>query len=229
MPKRHLIENLHHGAAVLSADGKELGKLHAVVLDPRDNEVTHVVVNTGPHFPEPGFGSPRLISVDIGQVKDAGERKLVLKAGAAQFQKMPQYLDQEFFPAPAAEQKAGPGGTAQAFWNAGLAIASSLSTLFTGIAVPAEHFRRARFERHILNDAPVWREEPHTHIGDVERVLVDEATDEIEALVIRRGVLFGEDVVLPIAYVAEIQDGLIHVRISDDQLDKLSPFREGAR
>jgi len=225
MPKRHLIENLHHGAAVLSADGKELGNLHAIVLDPRDNEITHVVVNAGPHFPEPGFGSPRLVSVDIGQVEDAGERKVVLKAGAEQFKRMPDYLEQEFFQAPAARAQAEPGGPAQTFWNAGLAIATSLSTLFSGIAVPAEHFRRARFERHILNDAPVWREEPHTHIGDVERVLANEDTDEIEALVIRRGALFGEDVVLPIGYVTEIQDGLIRVRISDDELRKLSPFR----
>ncbi len=229
MPRRHRIENLHHGAAVVSAEGKELGKLHAVVLDPRDNEITHIVVNAGPHFPEPGFGSPRLISVDIGQVQDAGEQEVVLKTGAEQFQKMPDYLEQEFFPAPAAETPAEPGGPVQAFWNAGLAIASSLSTLFTGIAVPAEHFRRARFERHILNDAPVWRPEPHTHIGDVERVLANEDTDEIAALVIRRGVLFGEDVVLPIGYVTEIQDGLIHVRISDDELRTLEPFREEAR
>ena len=55
------------------------------------------------------------------------------------------------------------------------------------IAVPFETFRKAKFERHILNDAPVWRQEPHEKIGEVERVLVDEVDDEIEALVIRSG------------------------------------------
>jgi sporulation protein YlmC with PRC-barrel domain len=218
------LDNLHHGAHVESKEGKDLGRLHSVVVDPRDNEVTHIVVNAGPHFPEPGFGAPELINVPIDQMKDAGEDKVVLRTTRDEFRKFPQYVERDFTPA---RRPAGPEehtDPAHFLWNTGVALAASLARIATGIAIPAETVRKASFEREILNDAPVWRLDPHTHIGDVERVLVDEETDEIRELVIRRGVLFHEDVVLPIGYVTEILDGVVHVQISDAQLRALQAY-----
>jgi len=54
--------------------------------------------------------------------------------------------------------------------------------------------------------------------------LVSEETDEIVALVIRRGVLFHHDVILPIDHVYEVLDGFVHVRISDGELERLEAF-----
>lgn len=219
-----IIENLRHGAPVFTADGRQVGDLYAIVVDPRDNEVTHIVVNTGPHFPEPGFGAPELVEVPVDQMEGAEERGVFLKLDREAFRRLPGYADRDYVPAPApAEGETGGGGPARLLWNVGAAIARSLASI-GGIAVPQESFRRARFERHILNDAPVWRVQPHSHIGDVERVLVDEDTDEIRALVIRRGVLFPHEVILPIDYVTEIQDGVIHADISDSDLERLEPF-----
>ena len=217
------LDNLHHGAHVESKEGKDLGRLHSVVIDPRDNEVTHIVVNTGPHFPEPGFGAPELINVPIEQMDDAGEDKVVLRATRDEFRKLPQYVERDFTPARAAQQveRTDP---AHFLWNTGVALAASLSRILTGIALPVETVRKASFEREILNDAPVWRLEPHTHIGDVERVLVDEDTDEIKELVIRRGAVFHEDVVLPIGYVTEILDGVVHVQLTDAELRGLQGY-----
>ncbi len=221
-----LIDNFRHGAAVFTSDNRQVGELHAIVVDPRDNEVTHFVVNTGPHFPEPGFGAPGLVEVPIGQMEGAEERGVFLKLDRDAFRRLPEYAGRDHLPSPTAEGEAlepEPGGPARALWNVGLAIARSLSSI-GGIAVPQETFRKARFERHILNDAPVWRTDPHKHIGDIERVLIDEDSDEIRALVIKRGVLFPRDVVLPIAYVTEILDGVVHAAISDAQLEELQEF-----
>jgi sporulation protein YlmC with PRC-barrel domain len=224
-----VLENLRHGAHVESADGKDVGRLHSVVVDPRDNEVTHIIVNAGPHFPEPGFGAPELINVPIEQMEDAGEEKVVLRCSREEFRKLPSWVERDFTPAPsseagAAQEKAERTDQVHRLWNTGVALAASFASLLTGIAVPAEKVRKASFERQILNDAPVWRLEPHTHIGDVERVLVDEETDEIKELVIRRGAFFGEDVVLPMAYVTEIQDGVVHVQLTDEELRGLQTY-----
>jgi sporulation protein YlmC with PRC-barrel domain len=216
----HPIDNLRHGAAVYSSDRKKVGTLHAIVVDPESTEVTHLAVNAGPHFPEPGFGAPEIVNVDIKHVRDATEDSVELGISAREFDEQPLYEYAHFFEVPDEQPQTG----ISRLWNAGLAIASSLASLGTGIAVPAEHFRKARFERHILNDAPVWRIEPNTHIGDVERVIVNEDTDEIEALVIKRGILFHHDVVLPIRFVTEIRDGLVHAQIGDDELDSLEEF-----
>jgi sporulation protein YlmC with PRC-barrel domain len=218
------LDNLHHGAHVESKEGKEVGRLHSVVIDPRDNEVTHIVVNVGPHFPEPGFGAPELINVPIEQMENAGEDKVVLRATAAQFQQFPEYVEHDFTPAPPPAERAEHTGPAHFLWDTGAAIVASLAGITTGIAVPAETVRKARFEREILNDAPVWRSDPHTHIGDVERVLVDEDSDEIKELVIRRGAFFHHDVVLPVDYVTEILDGVVHVQLTDAELRGLQAY-----
>lgn len=219
-----LIENLRHGAHIFTSDGEQAGDLHAIVIDPRDNDVTHIVVNTGPHFPEPGFGAPDLVEVPIDQMEGAEETGVFLRCDRDAFRRLPEYAERGYAPAAGVEEPEDDGGPARSLWNVGVAIARALASI-GGVAVPQETFRKASFERHILNDAPVWRVEPHAHIGDVERLLIDEDTDEIRALVIKRGVLFGEDVILPIDYVTEILDGVIHADISDAQIEGLQPFK----
>jgi sporulation protein YlmC with PRC-barrel domain len=218
------LENLRHGARIESSDGKDVGRLHSVVVDPKDNEVTDIVVNAGPHFPEPGFGSPDLINVPIDLMEDAGEEKVVLRCSGGELQDLPRHVDTDFTPAATPSEEAPKSDAAHFLWNTGIALAASFANTLTGIAMPAERVQKARFGREILNDVPVWRLEPHEHIGDVERVLVDEDTDEIRDLVIRRGALFHEDVVLPMRYVTEILDGVVRVQIGDEELGRLQAY-----
>jgi sporulation protein YlmC with PRC-barrel domain len=218
-----MLDNLRHGVPVLSTDGYEVGKLHAVLLDERDERVTRIVVNAGPHFPSPGFGAPSLVAVPEEEVADAGEDAVLLKCTAARFDEMPPYAEYRF----ASDQgprriEAGRGSIA----DTAAAIANSLSSI-VGLAVPVESFRRAKFERGLFNDAPVWREDPHEKIGEVERVLVDESDEEIEALVVRRGELMAENVILPIDYVTEVFGGIVRVQLTDEDLDRLEVLKAG--
>ncbi len=223
MTDTHVVENLRHSAPVHTSDGHDVGKLHAIIVDPRENKVTHIAVNRGPFFPEPGFGDPKIISVDLSDLRDAGEDRVDLNVDKAAFEALPLYAHNHFLEVPD-EEKAPPETRGRpTLWSTGAAIAASLSG-FTGIAVPAEHFRKAPFERHIMNDAPVWRIEPNTHIGDVERILVNDATGEIEALVIKRGVIFHSESVLPVRYVRDICDGVVRVQLSSADLKALETF-----
>src|SRR5438067_1477078 len=70
-----VLDNLRPGAEVITTDGHAAGKLYAILVDERDEEITHIVVNTGPFFPQPGFGAPTLKSVPIDQMVDAREKK----------------------------------------------------------------------------------------------------------------------------------------------------------
>ena len=80
-------------------------------------------------------------------------------------------------------------------------------------------------EVEIPKDAPVWRLNPHTKIGEVERVIFDEATGAVVDLVIRRGHLFAKDVVLPVRFIVEIVAGIVRVDIDDAALNGLAEFR----
>jgi sporulation protein YlmC with PRC-barrel domain len=222
VPKRILIDNLRHGADVVSFDGEKVGTLHAVVVDPRDEGVTQVVVNSGPHFPAPGFGAPDLVTVPIAELEGANENEVLLRCTAEQFKELPSYVERSFFAAPRSAPEGEDGGH-NILMDVGTAIANSFAAL-GGIPVPAEIFRKAEFERHILNDAPIWRQEPFEQLGEVERVLVNNETDEIEALVVRRGHLFPEEVVLPIEFVTEVRDGIVQAALTDAEVRELKRF-----
>jgi sporulation protein YlmC with PRC-barrel domain len=225
-----LLDDLRHDAEVVSADGKDVGSLHAIVVHPRDDQVTSIVINTGPHFPAPGFGAPELKDVPIEEMADAREGKVILKCTMEKLADMPSYVDRKFAweIAPRPQTNDPPQSTEhpRRLWEVGAMLDASLSLGrgLAGIPIPLETFRKAQFERHILNDAPVWRESPHEKIGEIERVLIDEDDDEIQALVIRPGFFFERDVVLPIDYVTEILDGVVRVQLSEGEIDGLEPF-----
>jgi hypothetical protein len=81
-------------------------------------------------------------------------------------------------------------------------------------------------EAEITKDARVWRLKPHEKIGEVERAVFDEATGNVQSLVIRRGFVFTRDVVLPMSYVVEVVGEIVRVDIDDAALKGLAEFHE---
>jgi len=215
-----MLDNLRHGAEVLSTDGYEVGKLHTVLLDGRDETITRVVVNAGPHFPAPGFGSPDLIAVPVEDVADARDDRVVLNITREKFRDMPSFADYSPPPPPEASDKERRGVI-----DVAIALAQSFASI-GGVPVHREAFRRAEFERHLFNDAPVWRNDPHEQIGEVEHVLADEQDEEIEAIVVRRGEVLGDKIILPIDYVSEVFGGIVRVDITDEQIDALEEYED---
>ena len=58
---------------ILTADGEKIGQIDRVVVDPRTNEVTHLVIRQGFLFPE-----DHVISVD--EVEQATDDQVTLKS-----------------------------------------------------------------------------------------------------------------------------------------------------
>jgi sporulation protein YlmC with PRC-barrel domain len=189
------------GTPVITSDGKHVGKVHDIVVDANDDSLTRIVVNAGPNFPAPGFGAPKLVSVPPEEVEELHHEKIILRCSAAVFEHFPIYAD----------------------W----AVSGVYGGRFGGsFGIPWKIVHREKSEREIEQGASVWRVEPHLHIGDVERVLVDEDLGHVKAIVIREGHIFGHNVVLPIDFVVDFGDDLIHVQLTDNEIEGLEPFRE---
>jgi uncharacterized protein YrrD len=60
----------------------------------------------------------------------------------------------------------------------------------------------------------------------VDRILVDESSGRVKAIVIRRGFVLKRDVVLPTRFITEFLDLAIHADISDEELEQLEEFSE---
>jgi uncharacterized protein YrrD len=212
------------GTDVLSSDGEKLGDLKGVILRRADLTVTAVVVDigflrSGRKLWEGGLGLDYDRVVRVDAVESAGEEKVVLKLTAGQFKDAPPYSDDHF-------QAAIDFSPNEFDLSDVVTRAESLGNQIggTGSFWLYAQQNRSKEETDIEEKTPVWRQEPHDKLGEVDRVLVDEATGKAKAIVIRRGFILKRDVVLPVRYISEILDFAVHVDISDAELDLLQEF-----
>ncbi len=206
------LEDLRAGAPVLSRDGDKLGKLSRVVVEKDTLRLTHLVVDAG-------RSDERV--VPLGVLRDATEAAVRLSMDTAEFRDLSVKYDVQVYQ---------PIGDAQRgrldLSDVSRFVASLPGEL--GPGVMTDVLAKAPDEVDIAKDSPVWRLNPHQKIGEVEHVIFDDRTRKISALVVRRGLVFTHDVVLPAGYITEVVEalgGIVRVEISDADLKQLQEYR----
>jgi len=216
--------DLRAGVDVYSSDGHKLGELHRVVLARSDLRVTHVVVDigflrSGRAIWQGGLGLDYDRVVNIGDVAGASTERVDLGLTAEQFKDLPEYTPEtyedpkDFSP----NEYDLPDVVTQL---------THLSSIFA--STPGqwlyENLQKSDDAVDIVEGTPVWRREPHEKLGDVKQLILDEASGQVRALVIARGLIFKHEVVLPIRHVVELFDDLLHVDIADKDLEALQAY-----
>src|SRR5690554_2654386 len=87
------------GAPVRTADGKDVGRVDRVVLNPRTKEVTHVVVRKGLLFREDKIVPLSLIAMATGE-------GLMLRPDAGDLDHLPPFEETHYVPADEADARA---------------------------------------------------------------------------------------------------------------------------
>ncbi len=219
------LEELRAGAAVISRDDHKLGTFSGVVVNKDTLKITHVVVDTGilrsgEALWKGGWGMSHDRVVPLGALADATSDEVRLSMSADEFRDLSVDYDTEVF-------------QSMADLEPGRIGASDLRRFATSLPgepgpfVITDVLAKAPDEVDIKKDSPVWRLNPHQKIGEVERVIFDEGTQKVTALVIRRGLVFSKDVVLPVSYIAEVVEaleGIVRVDIDDASLKQLQEF-----
>ena len=211
------LEDAREGADVISRDGHKVGKLSRVVVKEENLEITHLVVDPGLlHSGESlwagGWGQPHERVIPVGVLEDETGGAIHITMTAEEFRDLSVKYDTIY-------AKRDPS-----------LISSVLNSMPGGIGpyVLFDVMAKERDEVDIKEDSPVWRMKPHEKIGEVQRVLFNEETLRIQALVIRRGHIFDHELlVLPSRYIVEVVEilqGVVRVEMSDDELRALAPY-----
>ena len=220
------LHDLRAGVDVFSHDGEKLGSLKHMVLKRSDLTLTHVVVDigflrSGHHLWEGGLGLDYDRVVPVDQLHAVSDDRVELRLTAAEFKDMPEYT-QEYFEEPH-------DLTPDDFDLADVAVRGQQMAGFINSVSNAwlvQKLNKPLDSVDIAEGTAVWRQEPHQKLGDIMRLLFDPANERLRAFVIRRGVIFHHDVILPIRYVSELYDGLVHVDITDGELAQLREYQE---
>ena len=217
------LEDLRTGASVRSRDGHKLGTLSRFVVRRDTLRLTHIVVDTGIlRSGEPlwkgGWGLSHDRVVPLGALDDAKSDEVRLTMSADEFRDLSlDYIQESFGPMPDLEPGRLDGSDVQR-------LTSSLPGEF-GAVVVTEVMTKTPEEVDIKRDSPVWRLNPHEKVGEVERLIFDEETGRVQALVVRRGFVFSKEVVLPAAHIVEVVADIVRVDIDDAGLEQLEEYQ----
>lgn len=215
--------NLNPGADVFSSDGHKLGELQRVVLRRSNLSPTHIVVDigflrSGRRLWEGGLGLDYDRVVPIAAVARVAEGRVDLAMTAAEFKDAPEYTLDSF--EPPLDMSPGEFDIPD--------VVNRLQAISNYVGNVGNFWLHERLNKPLLSvdiseGTPVWRNDPHEKLGEVDRILFG-PDGEARAFVVRRGFLLKRDVVLPVRYVTELMDDLIRVDIPQDHLDALREY-----
>jgi hypothetical protein len=214
------------GVDVYSSDDKKLGELYRLVVRRSDLTITHLVVDigflrSGRPIWAGGFGLEYDRVVPVSSVSAVTDERLDLAVTSQVFfEETPEYSAEFFEPPEDLSPNALETDDLAADANA---LSAIISNTPSGWLV--EKRNRPLDSVDIKEGTDVWRRDPHEKLGDVKRVLLNDA-GRLTAFVIRRGFLFTRDVVLPARYVAELYDEIVRVDIPTDVLENLAEYED---
>lgn len=208
---------LQIGAEVYSVNGKKIGSVDHLVIDPKDKEITHFIV-------EAGFLLKEDKVVPIDWVTSIKEDRVSLRQDEDSFEELPTYQETHYIPLRGTEP---PYGENTMYWYPPV-IAWGRAINYPGYPPTPPYLTRT--ERNIPKGVIVIEEGENVfdshgeHIGDVERVEIDPVLERVTHIVLSQGLLFKEHKLIPANWISVIKEDGIHLSLAADFLEQLPEY-----
>lgn len=207
------------GSSVYADNGDDVGTVDRVVMDPRTNEVTYLVVRKGVLFTEDKV-------LPISLVASSNDDGVILKANAGNLDELPVYEETYYVPLddadPAGRVDAstdvrplymyppvgGPLTYVPAGYNPGF-VAQTTTNIPEGDVA-------------IRNGANIISQDDQ-HVGDVSEVKT--SGDKATHLVISQGLLFKSHKLIPVDWISEVDDNEVHLAVTANMLKTLPDYQ----
>jgi uncharacterized protein YrrD len=191
------------GTRVYTVDGRDVGTVDRVVLDPRTNKVSAIVVRKGWLFTEDKV-------VPIEMVDAATEDRVTLLETKHDLQALPEFEATYYVPAWEEDYK---GVTTPHPYAAPVYSYPPVGVAWWGVGTYLDYPRTeldytVRTEENIPPDTVALKEGARVlsldgeHVGNVEELFFDSESKRVTHLLISKGILFREHKLIPANWVA---------------------------
>ncbi len=210
---------LTYGSKVYSSDEQELGFIQELVIDPRSRVVTHIVVQQGLFF-----ASDRLISVDL--IAEADDGQVILKDTAAKLdaELSQEYREHDYAPLEDETLKEHVGGGGRAWVRPPQTRISQIpypSVVPPGIGpLPTDPEVIVPLEDITLEQGALVRTKDGKRIGTVDECITDDE-EKLTHILIRKGTFFSVPKLVPIDWVARIEENEVVLAVNAEALKNL--------
>ncbi len=205
------------GTTVFAFDGRELGEIDRVVIDPETREVTAIIVRKGLLFTEDKV-------VPVSLVAEATDERITLREDAGDLDRLPLFEETHYVPAPGDELLAAP-----LYWYPPYPAVGTtwwgFPNYFGYPPYPIETERNIP-EGHIaLKEGASVVDANGEQIGAVKQIMTDALAERVTHLLITRGGLLNqEQKLIPCTWVRRIDEDEVQLRVTSEFLDTLREY-----
>jgi uncharacterized protein YrrD len=218
---------LKEGTSVFTPGGEEVGRVNRFVLDPGTNEVTHIVIQKGLLLPDDKV-------VPFEMVNSATSDRIVLSEEVGDFDNLPPFEETQFVravdhdpgdPEPIADPKYQ--YTPAYYW-----YPAQSNIGFPGIALGHYAWPSGEKKRNIPEATVPLKEGTNIvssngdHVGNVERLFLEEGSNKVTHFLISQGVLFKDRKLVPAHWVKSVDEEAVSLSVSSKQLEQLPSYEE---
>mgnify|MGYP000400865625 CR=1 FL=1 len=214
-------QSIELGHDVYSRDGRKLGAVDRLVLNSQNQHLEAIVTDVGI------FSAGKVVDLDLVDHIDAD--RIVLKLTADEAEQMPEFVTTQYVDAPA-DAIAGysgltPGtiGYGRVLYGApatGVGYPGGVPPVYTapaGTTPIVENIRNIPEQDVIVDSGSDVVGADGKKVGTVDRVLYG-ADGAVESVVVKAGFLFKHEMTIPGAWIAELDDDLIRLNVTADEV-----------
>lgn len=218
------------GTAVYTANGDHIGQIDRVVIDPLSKEVTHVVIEQGVIFT-----TDKVLPVQL--VASATDEQVRLKPDVTELEELPDFQQTHYVGLNERELQAmayPTQGHATPFYGYppfGAAFYDFPGYVGPGGTSIAEPDYAQTTREQIPENTTALREGARVfsadeqHVGEVERLFVDEETNKATHLVISQGLFLKSHKLIPISWARQIMEDSVYLGVQAHTLEELPDFQ----
>ena len=199
-------------AKILTADGKQIGSLERIVLNPGSHAITNIVVRTGSLINH----EEKVVPLEL--VAETTRDLVVLREDAGNLNSFPLFEERRIVDEKGELDKP-PQSTSTVYGVPGAGM--------TVMPDPGEQFI-TQLEQNIPDGTVAMKEGAHVitsdgkQVGSVERVFADPAADQVTHLLISNGLLTREMKLIPVKWVVTFGEGSVHLRVNKNEVERLA-------
>jgi len=203
-------------ASVVAANGRSVGQIERVVVNPETRDVTHIVVRGGSLFKR----EERVLPIDL--IAGTDESRITLRAGAGDLASLPPFEEKRLVGKEMEEPRES---------SPTVLPPSVYGPVLTGVAkepAPSGEEFIVKTEQNIPEGTVALKEGAKVitadgkQVGNVERVLADVPADQATHLLVSTGGLGREKRLVPITWVTMMDEDEVHLQVEKDSLKELT-------
>jgi sporulation protein YlmC with PRC-barrel domain len=215
------------GDEVITRDGKNVGKIDKLILDPKDHTIRAAVVRKGVFFTDDVE-----IRLDLLEVERDGEVRLLCTED--EYERLPKFYESSYTTSPPPGYAAPydyplggfvwPGGGVYPVVGAPLP-AYPLGTEATDPEIGADRdaqqiLREQDLRNAVIDEGSDVKGIDGEKIGELHSLTFDPDTGHLTSFVVRKGFLFTQDHRLPADLISSVDDGVVYLKLDKEQLEQ---------